>query len=109
MRELSYLSLEYVEAEVSATTPDGQPIDPAGLPVSLAFVAVGAEPGDLDWHTAVFLRETSSQDPGARPGVFGVLIGPGALVLDRGDYDAWHDTPDTPERPRAPFGKLRIT
>jgi hypothetical protein len=96
--ERSHLSLEYVEAEVTATTPDGQPIDPAELSVQLAFVPVGTDPSDTDWHAAEHLRGD----------IFGVLVGPTALALDRGDYDAWHDTTDNPERPVAPFGKLRI-
>jgi hypothetical protein len=98
MIERSYLSREYVEAEVTATTAAGTPIAPADLTVQLAFVAVGTEPADTDWHPAVHLRGD----------VFGVLVGPAALVLERGDYDAWHDTADNPERPIAPFGKLRI-
>jgi len=98
MRELSYLSREHVEAEVTATTPAGQPVNPDELAVQLAFVAVGAEPADTDWHTAEHLRGD----------IFGVLIGTDALVLDRGDYDAWHQITDNPEKPVAPFGKLRI-
>lgn len=98
MIERSYLSRDHVEAEVTATTPDGQPVDPVGLTVEFAFVAVGADPADEDWHTTEHLRGD----------VFGVLVGPEALVLDRGDYDTWHQITDNPERPVAPFGKLRI-
>jgi hypothetical protein len=96
--ERSYLSREYVEAEVAATAPGGQAIDPAEIVVEFAFVAVGAEPADTDWHPTEHLRGD----------VFGVLVGPDALVLDRGDYDTWHQITDNPEKPTAPFGKLRI-
>ncbi|MEU7787645.1 hypothetical protein [Amycolatopsis sp. NPDC049159] len=102
-------SLEYIEAEAAGSTPGGQPIDPATLTIQLAFTAVGAEPLEVDWHPATFLRETPSPDNGrTRPGVFGVLAGPGALDVPHGDYDAWIDILDNPERPRAPFGKLRM-
>lgn len=101
MIEQSRLSTRYVHAEITATTFAGDPIDPATLPVQLAFVPVGAEPATGDWFDAV--RITGS--------VFVVLVGPdgGALVLPRGDYDAWHHIADSPEDEREPFGKLRIT
>jgi hypothetical protein len=56
MIERSYLSREHVEAEVTATGSDGIDLDPATLPVEFAFVAVGTEPGDADWHPAEHLR-----------------------------------------------------
>ena len=98
MRELSYLSREYFEAEITAVAPDGTAVPPADLPVKFAFVPAGAAADDADWQDAANLRGD----------VFGVLIGPAALVLDRGDYDVWRRITDDPEEPTEPFGKLRI-
>lgn len=101
MIEQSRLSTKYVHAAVTATTYAGQPIDPATLPVQLAFVPVGTEPASGDWQDAVHITGD----------IFGVLVGAdgGALVLPRGDYDAWRHIADDPEDEREPFGKLRIT
>jgi hypothetical protein len=98
MREQSRLSREFFDAEVTAKGADGAQLDPATLPVEFAFVAVGAEPTDSDWHAATHQHDD----------VFGVLVGPGALELPAADYDVWQHIVDTPEEPRAPFGKLRI-
>lgn len=99
MIERSVLSREFVEAEIVATTPGGQAVDPVYIVVELAFVIVGTDPVDADWHAATHLRNA----------VFGVLVGPTALALAVGDYDVWHRIADNPEQPVAPFGKLRIT
>jgi hypothetical protein len=98
MREQSRLSREFFDAEVTANSADGVKLDPATLPVEFAFVDIGAEPTGSDWHTATLQHGD----------VFGVLVGPGALELPANDYDVWQHITDTPEEPRAPFGKLRI-
>lgn len=98
MREQSYLSLEYFEAEITATSSDGTAIPAASLAVEFAWASVGAEPADADWQATIHLRDD----------VFGVLVGPGALQLPRADYDVWRRITDNPERPAAPFAKHRI-
>lgn len=99
MLEQSRLSREHIRARVTAKAEDGTPLDPATLPVQLAFTAPSALPEPDDWHDATHLAGD----------VFGVLVGPGALELPAADYDTWHHIVDDPEEPRAPFGKLRIT
>ncbi|MEV6905160.1 hypothetical protein [Amycolatopsis sp. NPDC051372] len=103
MKEQSALSTEYVEVLINATTPDGTSVDVDSLLVELAIVPVAqGDPLEGDWAAAAHLRS----------GVVGLLVGPfggNARVLERGDYEVWHRTPDNPERPVAATGKLRIT
>jgi hypothetical protein len=102
MKEQSALDTEYVEVEIDATDPTGQPVDVGALVVELAIVPVAqGDPAEADWAAATHLR----------PGIVGLLVGPynNGRVLDRGDYLVWHRTTDNPERPVAPAGKLRIT
>ncbi|MGW4487836.1 hypothetical protein ACWEOE_28810 [Amycolatopsis sp. NPDC004368] len=98
MRRQAFISREFVEGRVSAKTPDGVPVDPSTLVVAFAFMAGQLEPGDADWHSAEHLRDD----------VYGVLVGPGALVLARGEYTTWCRPDDVTERPAAPFGTLTI-
>jgi hypothetical protein len=95
----SRLSRTYVRAKITGTADDTTPIDPATLAVQLALVPAGAQPADVDWHTAVHLT-------GDR---FGLLVGPGAsLELDPGDYDVWRHIADAPEDDIARFGQIRF-
>ncbi|UKD55171.1 hypothetical protein L3Q65_46215 [Amycolatopsis sp. FU40] len=99
MKRQDRLSREYVRAKVAATLEDGTPVDPATLQIELAVVLEGTRPAAGDWRSAVSLGS----------GVFGVLVGPGAVELAPADYETWHRITDTTEQPVAPFGKLRIT
>lgn len=94
----SRLSKTYVRARINGTADDGTAIDPATLAVQFALVPVGTEPVDGDWHDATHLY-------GDR---FGLLVGPGALQLPVGDYDAWRRIADDPEDDRERFGQIRF-
>lgn len=100
MRVLSSLATEYVSYRVTATDYDGAAIDLSGDTVRLAFVAVGTEPGDADWHNATWVS----------PSVAGVLVGadPG-IPVDVGVHDVWIQVLDTPEHPAQKVDVLRIT
>jgi hypothetical protein len=99
MRDLSVLTREYVEIEISATDPTGAPVDPAALPVEIAMTPPGDQPDDSDWLTATHLR-------GA---VFGVLAGAGTAVTPpRGEYVVRYRITDDPERPVGVAGKIRF-
>jgi len=98
MRDQSLLSREYVEIQVDATDPTGAAVDPATLPVEIAFNPPGEQPADADWRSATRLRGT----------VFGILVGPGAVVLVRGEHVVRYRITDDPERPVGVAGKIRI-
>lgn len=94
----SRLSRTYIRAKITGTADDGTALDPTTLPVQLALVPAGTQPADIDWHDATHLY-------GDR---FGLLVGPGALELDAGDFDVWRGIADTPEDDRERFGQIRF-
>lgn len=98
MRDLSVLSREYVEIEVDATDPTGTAVDPTSLAVEIAMTPSGDQPDEPDWTTATHLR-------GA---VFGVLVGPDAQAVPRGEYVVRYRVTDNPERPVGVAGKIRF-
>ncbi|WP_116206210.1 hypothetical protein [Amycolatopsis circi] len=99
MKTQDRLSREFVRARVTATLEDGTPVDPTTLQIELAVVPEGTRPAPADWRTAASLGS----------GIFGVLVGPGAVELAPADYETWHRITDTTEQSVAPFGRLRIT
>ncbi len=70
------------------------------MPVELAIVPYGTEPGDDDWTAAAWV------DGAAR-----LLIGPGSSFgeLDEGDYGAWVRVTTSEERPVVYSGIIKIT
>lgn len=85
-------SRQYVKVPITAEV-SGSSYDPTGDQVDLAFVTVGAQPGDSDWVTGSW--EIIAAIPYAR-----VLIGPGGQkVLGGGFYDVYVRVTDDPERP----------
>lgn len=92
---------------VTAYNGQGQPIDPSGDPVQLAFMPMppGVDPGSGDWHTGSW----ATSPAGTR--FAQVLVGPanGGVALPVGDYRIWLKVTDNPEVPVAPVDILRIT
>lgn len=70
------------------------------MPVEIAIVPYGVEPGDTDWHPAAW------HDNRAR-----ILIGPGSAVgeLDEGTYGVWVRVTTAEERPVIRSGTIKIT
>jgi hypothetical protein len=87
-------SLQFVYAPVQAVLA-GNPYDPTGDVVNMAFIPTSDDPGVSDWMAA-------SWDPGGGPSVFlaRCLVGPGgAVTLVAGAYQVWVQIYDTPEIP----------
>jgi hypothetical protein len=101
MRTLPAISTELIECLIEAFDPATKlPIDTSSDLVEIAFVGVGTQPTDADWHTAAW---TGAQ-------YAGLLVGPhGGLELAVGDWDAWVRVTDNPEQPAIHFTTLRIT
>lgn len=100
MKIVRATSLEYVEAKVAAFNPStSATIDLSADVVQVAFTQPGATPVTSDWRTATWTY----------PGIAGILVGPGALVLAVGDYDWYIRVADTPENPVNLVDNLRIT
>ena len=92
---LTTLDTLFVDVPIVAVDADRQPVDLAGLPVRLAFVAKGTQPGAGDWHAATWNTAATAA---------GLLIGPDAgITYPPGRYVAWWtvDGPngETPARP----------
>lgn len=70
------------------------------MPVEIALVPYGVEPGDGDWVTASWAG-----------GAARLLIGPGSAVgeLDEGAYGAWVRVTTAEERPVIYSGIVKIT
>lgn len=98
---ISTLSLQYFPANISAIK-DGAQYDPTGDTVQFAFAAPGATPSA--W--------TAGEWEEGGDGIFyvaKVLVGPGALVLAAGSYQAWVKISDNPETPVLKAGTLEVT
>jgi hypothetical protein len=103
--KISSLSKEYVRVPVSATE-SGQPVDPTGDTVEMAFKTSG-EPSGGDWKAASWETDNS-----VSPVVYYArcLVGPGGTVtLADGTYDVYVRVTDSPEIPVTNVGKLVVT
>jgi hypothetical protein len=100
MAEMSVLDLEYVEVPV-AFTIQGVVQNPTADAVQLAFPSAGVDPVAGDWVTG-------SWEAGGPPYVARALVGPGAKVLGKGNYDVWVKVTDSPEVPVKKSGFLKI-
>lgn len=95
-----YGSNEYVRFPVTATE-NGDPVDPTGATVDVAFVAAGSSAA-LVWNEAAW--ETIDGRHFVR-----VLIGPDGVNLDRGLYTVLARIDLPPEMPVIPArGTLRV-
>lgn len=104
MIKQSALSLQYVQAQVSATAA-GSPINPTGDVVQFAFPLDGAQPST--WYTGSW-DGTSPRSNGMY--VAHCLVGPGGTVtLTAGSYNVWVKVTDSPEVPVIDVGLLQIT
>lgn len=106
MREQSALETEYVAVQVRAIDRSTLlAVSVSSDVAQIAFVAIGANPTDSDWHTASWLSTVTGAE------VFGVLVGPanGGLVLPVGSYEYWGRVQDSPEQPTRAIDELRIT
>lgn len=103
----SALSLEYVQAAITATAM-GTPVNPTSNPVAFAFTVGTAQPATGDWKTGAW-DGTQPRTPG-NAYIAHCLVGPGGTVtLSVGKYTMWVRITDTPEIPVVPFGLLHIT
>jgi hypothetical protein len=102
---ISSLSTVYVQVPVRAYR-EGQPYNPTGDPVSMAFLAGWDDPDSGDWHTASW--GTSEADTTF---LAQLLVGPGSggLALGAGAWSIWVKITDSPEVPVMQPGQLTIT
>jgi hypothetical protein len=100
----SVLSTPYINIPIKATGTNGQPVNPTGDTVQMAFMLTG-NPGPSDWHAA-------SWDTWTYPTLQYVakcLIGPNSSVsLAVGTYTVWVKVTDNPEVPVLPAATLII-
>lgn len=102
------ISTQYVQVQVIATTPSGDPYDPSGDLVQVAFVAESypaTEPGPSDWLTAAWVTGPGSTHWAT------ILVGPanGGVVLAVGSWIVWVRVTDNPAVPAEPGPLLSIT
>lgn len=94
----SVLSTEYVNVPIKATGTNGQPVNPTGDAVQMAFMLTG-DPASGDWHAA-------SWDTWTYPTLQYVakcLVGPaGTVNLAKGTYTGYVKITDNPEVPVKP-------
>lgn len=85
-------------------TLKGQPYDPSGDTVQLAFMPAGQQPASGDWHPATW--ETL---PGPQYNAL-CLVGPanGGVSLPVGVYQVWIKVTDSPEVPVEAVAWLKI-
>jgi len=95
--DLSSLSTEFVKARVRATE-EGEPVDPTGNTVEMAFTSIGSSPSEDDWHDAEWETDATTSPPRyyAR-----CLVGPdNGVELAPGTYKVWvkvnGPAPETP-------------
>ncbi len=102
---ISSLSTQYVLQPVRAWS-QGQPYNPTGLTVQMAFISGWAKPTSLEWNTASWAWTTTVN------GYYTAqcLVGPdGGVDLAVGTYNIWVQVTGSPEVPVAPTGTLTIT
>ncbi|MER6171349.1 hypothetical protein [Streptosporangium sp. NPDC001681] len=96
MKPISSLSRPYLYISVKGASGTED--------VEIAFVNLGAEPAEDDWHPAEWANVTAA---GARARI---LIGPGGVIaLPDGTYMAWVRVNGAVERPVLPSGPVPIT
>lgn len=100
---LSSLTTVYIQVPVTATI-DGQPYNPSGDTVQMAFTASGANP--VSWNPASW-----TSGPGSGSYLAQCLVGPanGALNLGAGSWTIWVMITDNPEVPVFKAGTLVLT
>lgn len=102
---MSALSTQYVQTPVRAFQ-QGQPYNPTGDAVVMAFIAGFGEPGNTDWKTASWAWTTAINGYY----IAQCLVGPGGTItLAQGTYAVWIKITDNPEIPVINTGSLTIT
>lgn len=105
MQSMSVQSLEYVQAQVTATVA-GAPYNPTVDVVEFAFTIGNAQPAQ--WYAGSW--DSSQPNPGTNAYCAQILVGPGGTVaLSQGRYTYWIKIHDNPETPVLPVGQLAIT
>lgn len=101
---ISHLSTQYVLAPIRAWS-QGQPYNPTGLTVQMAFVNGWSPPGS--WNDASWAWTTAVNGYYAAQ----CLVGPenSGVVLAIGTYDVWVQVTGDPEVPVIVTGTLTIT
>lgn len=94
--KLSVLSAQYVKVPV-ASVLDGQPYDPTGDSVFMAFPPVNQDP--VTWYPAVWEQAVTG---GIITNLADCLVGTGGVVLAIGTYLPWVKVVDNPETPILP-------
>jgi len=102
---ISSLSTVFIQIPVRAFM-EGQPYNPTGDDVAMAFTTGWTDPGSGDWHTASWTTGELGETYLAQ-----LLVGPGAggLALGVGTYSIWLKVTDNPEVPVMQPGQLTIT
>ncbi|MFI6813261.1 hypothetical protein ACIBG7_12655 [Nonomuraea sp. NPDC050328] len=94
MQPISSMSREYLNIFVGNAL--------GSEPVEIALTVPGVEPADDAWHPAIW-GDVSDHGAVAR-----LLIGPGAVPLSDGTYQAWVRVTRPDERPVLPSGLVPI-
>lgn len=102
---ISSLSTVYVQIPVRAYI-QGEPYNPTGDVVALAFMTGWNNPGSGDWHTGSWSTGEFGETYLAQ-----LLVGPGSggLPLAVGTYSIWLRVQDNPEVPITQPGMLTVT
>lgn len=98
-------SLEYVKVGITASQA-GEPFDPTGDNVEMAFTLNEANPVSADWNAAVWQVNTTTT-----PITYNAccLVGPaGTVQLAAGEWSVWVRVTDSPEVPQIPISGLLV-
>jgi hypothetical protein len=97
----------FIPCRVTPGKASGVRTNPTTVPVFMAFMQDGGEPGAGDWNDAIWDTDNTGSEPiyEAR-----CLIGPAAPVaLTDGSYRVWVKVADSPEVVVIPAGRLVVT
>lgn len=104
MNQRPSITLRYYSVEISAdVTLDAQPVWFAFMPID-EKTGESDEPGVDDWEPATWIG------PAATKRVARLNLGPdGDVTLENGLYAVWYWVDGSPEIPKEPVERLRIT
>lgn len=95
---ISHLSLEYVSVPLAAFTLEGEPYNPTGDTVQMAFMPQASQvPQSGDWQAAIL---SANPENVLYPYVISCLVGPGGTItLGIGTYVIYTKVIDNPQIP----------
>lgn len=117
---ISSITVEYVRVPVAALDDEGVLYDPTEDTVEIAFTTgEDVEPesaeddGDgwqaAEWETSELVTLNVGATSVVTPYKARLLVGPGGLVLEDGDYTAWVKVTSAPEIPVRAAGRVIVS